>query len=115
MCDENETILKDMITDDVLLGFFRETEKGLEQPRMLRLLKSLCAVQSGPIRKIQQKTLSILLEDEESRLKLLMPLKRIKRSKPIEICLDLKTNNWVNFNEFVLKRNSIYRNHNIAL
>jgi hypothetical protein len=39
---------------------------------------------------------TILVEDESARNKLLMPLRRIKKRYEIEVCLDMGEQRWVN-------------------
>jgi hypothetical protein len=43
LCDENDIILQEMITTDVIEEFIKECDKGKEAPRLLRLLNALCA------------------------------------------------------------------------
>lgn len=49
LCDENDIILEEMITTQVIEDFVKETDKGKEAPRLLTLLTALCASQNGPI------------------------------------------------------------------
>lgn len=43
LCDENDIILEQMITTQVIEDFVFETDKGKEAPRLLTLLTALCA------------------------------------------------------------------------
>jgi len=43
LCDENDIILEQMITTNVIEGFIKECDKGKEAPRLLSLLTALCA------------------------------------------------------------------------
>ena len=78
-----------MITTHLLEEFVHETDRGKEAPRLLSLLTALCATQHKTIRGNQNDVVSILLENTEAREKLLMPLRRLKKRLPIEVCFDL--------------------------
>jgi hypothetical protein len=95
LCDENDIILEEMITTEVIAEFIYECDKGKEAPRLLSLLHALCASQNGPIIQNQIDVVTILVENEEARLKLLMPLRRIKKRYEIEVCLDLSLDRWI--------------------
>jgi hypothetical protein len=43
LCDENDIILEEMITTEVIAEFIYECDKGKEAPRLLSLLHALCA------------------------------------------------------------------------
>lgn len=49
-----------MITPDIIQKFIDECDPGKEAPRLLKLLTALCAIQSGPIMKIQNAIVDIL-------------------------------------------------------
>jgi len=85
-----------MITTQVIEGFIFECDKGKEEPRLLALLTALCASQKAPIIRSQNDVVRILTTDESARNKLLMPLRRIKKRKPIEVCLDMGEKHWTN-------------------
>jgi hypothetical protein len=89
LCDENEHILEKMITTHLLEEFVSETDRGKEAPRSFSLLTALCATQHKTIRDNQNDIVSILLENPEAREKLLMPIRRLKKRLPIEVCFDL--------------------------
>lgn len=72
-----------MITTQLIEEFVKETDKGREAPRLLSLLRALCASQNKPIIQNQLDVVTILVENEEAKQKLLMPIKRIKKRYPI--------------------------------
>lgn len=51
----------------------------------------------------------ILTTDESAKNKLLMPLRRLKKRKPIEVCLDLGENHWTNLIDVSDKYKGIMR------
>lgn len=48
-----------------------------------------------------------MVDDEEARKKLLMPLRRIKKSKPIEVCLDYERQHWLPLQKVCEKERTI--------
>lgn len=114
LCDENDIILEKMITTQLIEEFVKETDKGREAPRLLSLLRALCASQNKPIIQNQLDVVTILVENEEAKQKLLMPIKRIKKRYPIQVCLDLQQEKWVDLVKVCEKHLRIVKRHEDA-
>lgn len=104
-----------MITTQVIEKFIEECDKGKEEPRLLSLLTALCASQNGPIISNQHDVVRILVEQEEARNKLLMPLRRVKKRYEIEVCLDMGEARWVNLVDVSNRQAQIVKKFNRAL
>lgn len=89
MVDHNEKILQNAFTTEIIRDFMMKLDRGMQTPRLLRLLTALCSCQITPIPENQWDIMQVMLKENNIRDKFLMPLRQLNKRSEIEVCRSL--------------------------
>ena len=104
LADENKHILEKYFKSSIIKKFIKSGKRGLDTPRLLRLLTALCSCQGSAIRENQEDIAYTMIERDVSLMKKFMVgLKRKSKRSEYEICLNLKSEKWMTVNDLVKK------------
>lgn len=106
LVDNNKKLLEIQITPLIIEKFINLCKVQTRERKLILLLKAICSCGEDPIVNNQNSIAEILLEDDQSRTILMMPI-RLKSNDNIDLLLDADSNqgNWMPLTNYkALKR-----------